>query len=75
MVCSPLNTLVLLNDEVLLRVFANDGLSSVSIDMKEHLVIDPLISKRQKILLPTQLCRMVLKVNNVIVAGSEDSEF
>jgi hypothetical protein len=31
-------------------------------DMKEHFVIDPLISKRQQLLLATQLCRMVLKV-------------
>lgn len=44
-------------------------------DMKEHFVIDPLISKRQQLLLATQLCRMVLKVNNVIVAGSDDNDF
>ena len=31
-------------------------------DMKEHFVIDPLISKRQQLMLATQLCRMVLKV-------------
>jgi len=35
-------------------------------DMKEHFVIDPLISKRQQLLLATQLCRMVLKVCNVL---------
>lgn len=33
--------------------------------MKEHFVIDPLISKRQQLLLATQLCRMVLKVRIV----------
>ena len=33
--------------------------------MKEHFVIDPLISKRQQLLLATQLCRMVLKVRVV----------
>jgi hypothetical protein len=33
-----------------------------SADMKEHFVIDPLVSKRQQLLLATQLCRMVLKV-------------
>ena len=44
-------------------------------DMKKHFVIDPLISKRQQLLLATQLCRMVLKVNNVIIAGSEENEF
>jgi hypothetical protein len=31
-------------------------------DMREQFVIDPLISKRQQLLLATQLCRMVLKV-------------
>jgi hypothetical protein len=35
--------------------------------MKENFVIDPLISKRQQLLLATQLCRMVLKVSNVPV--------
>ena len=43
--------------------------------MRSHFVIDPLISKRQQLLLATQLCRMVLKVNNVIIAGGEDSEY
>lgn len=43
--------------------------------MKEHFVIDPLISKRQQLLLATQLCRMVLKINNVIVAGSDENDF
>lgn len=32
------------------------------LDMKDHFVIDPLIGKRQQLLLATQLCRMVLKV-------------
>jgi len=44
-------------------------------DMRENFVIDPLIGKRQQILLATQLCRMVLKINNVIIAGSDDNEF
>lgn len=43
--------------------------------MKANFVIDPLISKRQQLLLATQLCRMVLKINNVIVTGSEDGQF
>jgi T-complex protein 1 subunit epsilon len=43
--------------------------------MKEHFVIDPLIGKRQQLLLATQLCRMVLKINNVIIAGDESQEF
>jgi T-complex protein 1 subunit epsilon len=45
------------------------------VDMKEHFVIDPLIGKRQQLLLATQLCRMVLKVNNVIVTGSGEDDF
>ena len=44
-------------------------------DMKKHFVIDPLIGKRQQLLLATQLCRMVLKVNNVIIAGSDENDF
>lgn len=31
--------------------------------MREHFAIDPLIGKRQQLLLATQLCRMVLKVH------------
>lgn len=43
--------------------------------MKEHFIIDPLIGKRQQLLLATQLCRMVLKVNNVIIAGNDENDF
>lgn len=43
--------------------------------MRDHFVIDPLISKRQQLLLATQLCRMVLKVNNVIIAGTDEGEY
>jgi hypothetical protein len=32
--------------------------------MRQLFVIDPLIGKRQQLLLATQLCRMVLKVRN-----------
>ncbi|TKA26829.1 T-complex protein 1 subunit epsilon [Salinomyces thailandicus] len=52
-----------------------DCMQTGSNDMKEHFVIDPLISKRQQLLLATQLCRMVLKVNNVIIAGSDDNDY
>lgn len=44
-------------------------------DMKEAFVIDPLIGKKQQLQLATQLCRMVLKVNNVIVSGADDNDF
>ncbi|KAF2713952.1 hypothetical protein K504DRAFT_151407 [Pleomassaria siparia CBS 279.74] len=52
-----------------------DCMFTGSNDMKEHFVIDPLISKRQQLMLATQLCRMVLKVNNVIIAGSDENDF
>ena len=34
--------------------------------MREHFAIDPLIGKRQQLLLATQLCRMVLKASPAI---------
>jgi len=52
-----------------------DCMQTGSNDMKEKFVIDPLIGKRQQLLLATQLCRMVLKINNVIIAGSDDNDF
>ncbi|SCV38936.1 probable t-complex-type molecular chaperone, epsilon subunit [Fusarium fujikuroi] len=44
-------------------------------NMKDAFVIDPLIGKKQQLQLATQLCRMVLKVNNVIVSGADDNDF
>ncbi|KAL4785236.1 chaperonin Cpn60/TCP-1 family [Aspergillus varians] len=44
-------------------------------DMREHFAIDPLIGKRQQLLLATQLSRMVLKINNVIIAGDDQQEY
>ena len=44
-------------------------------DMRKQFVIDPLIGKRQQLLLATQLCRMVLKINNVIIAGNDENDF
>ena len=52
-----------------------DCMGRGSNDMKEAFVIDPLIGKRQQLMLATQLCRMVLKVNNVIVSGSGEDDF
>jgi T-complex protein 1 subunit epsilon len=52
-----------------------DCMQTGSNDMREHFVIDPLISKRQQLLLATQLCRMVLKVNNVIIAGNDEQDY
>ena len=52
-----------------------DCMSKGSNDMKEAFVIDPLIGKKQQLMLATQLCRMVLKVNNVIISGSGEEDF
>lgn len=41
-------------------------------DMRENFVLDPLISKRQQFLLATQLTRMILKINDVIVSGKDE---
>jgi T-complex protein 1 subunit epsilon len=52
-----------------------DCMQTGSNDMRQHFVVEPLISKRSQLLLATQLCRMLLKINNVIVAGDDQSEF
>jgi T-complex protein 1 subunit epsilon len=52
-----------------------DCMQTGSSDMREHFVVEPLISKRSQLLLATQLCRMLLKINSVIVAGDDQSEF
>uniref|UniRef100_A0A8H7NFD4 T-complex protein 1 subunit epsilon n=1 Tax=Bionectria ochroleuca TaxID=29856 RepID=A0A8H7NFD4_BIOOC len=52
-----------------------DCMGRGSNDMKDAFVIDPLISKKQQLQLATQLCRMVLKVNNVIVSGGDENDF
>lgn len=55
--------------------FGVDCMSKGSNDMKDAFVIDPLIGKKQQLQLATQLCRMVLKINNVIVSGSGEDDF
>ncbi|GAO46975.1 hypothetical protein SAICODRAFT_29809 [Saitoella complicata NRRL Y-17804] len=52
-----------------------DCMQKGSNDMRENFVIDPLIGKRQQFLLATQLCRMVLKVNDVIITGTEEAQY
>ncbi|KAG0171803.1 T-complex protein 1 subunit epsilon [Apophysomyces sp. BC1034] len=42
-------------------------------DMKEQHVYDPLISKRQQYLLATQLVKMILKIDDVIITTSDDA--
>ncbi|KAI9136706.1 putative T-complex protein 1 epsilon subunit [Paraphysoderma sedebokerense] len=41
-------------------------------DMKEQHVFDPLISKRAQFLLATQLVKMILKIDDVIVSGTDE---
>ncbi|KAF0454402.1 T-complex protein 1 subunit epsilon [Gigaspora margarita] len=41
-------------------------------DMKEQFVYDPLISKRQQYLLATQLVKMILKIDDVIIASASE---
>lgn len=40
-------------------------------DMREQHVYDPLISKRQQFLLATQLVKMILKIDDVIIHGQD----
>jgi len=40
--------------------------------MKEQFVFDPFISKKQQFLLATQLVKMILKIDDVIGAGSDE---
>lgn len=49
-----------------------DCLGLGSNDMKELFVIDPLIGKKQQLLLATQLTRMILKINDVIISGKDE---
>ncbi|GAA5976943.1 hypothetical protein JCM10908_005687 [Rhodotorula pacifica] len=41
-------------------------------DMKKQFVVDPLISKKQQLLLACQLVRQILKIDDVIQSGAED---
>ncbi len=52
-----------------------DCMGRGSNDMKDAFVIDPLIGKKQQLMLATQLCRMVLKVNNLFVSGADENDF
>jgi len=42
-------------------------------DMRSQFVYDPLISKRQQYLLATQLVKMILKIDDVIMSGEIDA--
>ncbi|GAA5866767.1 hypothetical protein JCM3774_001794 [Rhodotorula dairenensis] len=41
-------------------------------DMKKQFVVDPLISKKQQLLLACQLVRQILKIDDVIQSGADD---
>lgn len=47
-----------------------DCLNKGSNDMKEQFVYDPLISKKSQFLLATQLVKMILKIDDVIISGA-----
>lgn len=49
-----------------------DCLGKGTNDMRELFVIDPLIGKKQQLLLATQLTRMILKINDVIISGKDE---
>ncbi|KAI5960908.1 CCT5 [Candida theae] len=49
-----------------------DCLGNGTNDMKDLFVIDPLIGKKQQLLLATQLTRMILKINDVIISGTDE---
>lgn len=49
-----------------------DCLGKGSNDMKDLFVVDPLIGKKQQLLLATQLTRMILKINDVIITGKDE---
>jgi T-complex protein 1 subunit epsilon len=48
-----------------------DCLGNNSNNMKDLFVIETFIGKKQQLLLATQLTRMILKINNVIVSGKD----
>lgn len=48
-----------------------DCLGNGTNDMRQQFVIETLIGKKQQFLLATQLARMVLKINDVIISGKD----
>nr|6KS7_E Chain E, T-complex protein 1 subunit epsilon [Saccharomyces cerevisiae S288C] len=70
----PIGTLSTLKSKQLKEKISNIGVDCLgygSNDMKELFVVDPFIGKKQQILLATQLCRMILKIDNVIISGKD----
>lgn len=48
-----------------------DCMSKGTNDMRAQFVIDPLASKRQQLLLATQMVKMILKIDDVIIHGDD----
>ncbi|SCU86834.1 LAFA_0E03312g1_1 [Lachancea sp. 'fantastica'] len=71
----PIETLSLLKSSQIKEKVSTTGVDCLSNDsnnMKELFVVDPLIGKKQQIQLATQLCRMILKIDNVIISGKDE---
>ncbi|CAL9732520.1 T-complex protein 1 subunit epsilon [Monosporozyma unispora] len=71
----PIETLSLLKSKQIkenVSIIGVDCLGKGTNDMKELFVVDPFIGKKQQILLATQLCRMILKIDNVIISGKDE---
>lgn len=71
----PIETLSTLKSKQIkenVSVIGVDCLGKGTNDMKELFVVDPFIGKKQQILLATQLCRMILKIDNVIISGKDE---
>lgn len=71
----PIETLSSIKSKQIKEGSANigvDALGKGSNDMKETFVVDPFIGKKQQIMLATQLCRMILKIDNVIISGKDE---
>lgn len=71
----PLEALSLAKSRQLSERCSNLGIDCMNVgtlDMKLQGVSDPLISKRQQFLLATQLVKMILKIDDVIIKASTD---
>ncbi|KAG7825055.1 hypothetical protein KL909_001347 [Ogataea angusta] len=70
----PIETLTQLKADHVLKQNSKlgvDCLGNNNNNMKELFVIETLIGKRQQLLLATQLTRMILKINDVIISGKD----
>jgi len=73
---SPIDTLTALKAQQIREKKSRlgvDALQKGTNDMKEQHVFDPLISKKQQLLLATQLVKMILKIDDVIEASPSQS--